>query len=213
MSVRRNRGGKSLKRKVGTRPVKRIIVAFCEGEGSEPDYIKGLQRLPEVAGNAALSIELSDRHGVPYTLVDNAVALKKTDPEVDECWCLFDVEWPQNHPRLSDAIGRADSVAGVYVAVSNPCFEVWLIMHHKNVTAFLTTDQAEQFSRAADERPGKHINADLYMPKRGDAVRRAETLEQRHHSNGTVSPHDNPSSGVFRFLRAVGADPTTGRRY
>ena len=201
----RHRGGKSLKRKVGTQKVKRVIVVFCEGEGSEPDYVNGLIQLPEVANNASLNVQLSTQHGVPYTLVDKAVNLKKLDPEVDECWCLFDVEWPQNHPRLQEAVNRANAVEGVHVAVSNPCFEVWLLMHYRKVTAFLTTDQAEQQSRAEDGREGKHIVAGKYMGNRAQAAQRARELEVRHQQNGTVLPHDNPSSGMFKFLEAIGA--------
>ena len=134
--TRRRNAGKSLKRKVGIRNELRTIVVFCEGEGSEPDYVLGLRNLPQVAENSTLSIQLANVHGVPYTLVDNAVTLKRRNPEIDECWCLFDVEWPQHHPRLAEAVNRAREVDGVYVAVSNPCFEVWLpkgdgIPHHR----------------------------------------------------------------------------------
>ncbi|MCL2850133.1 MAG: RloB family protein [Micrococcales bacterium] len=199
--------GKSLKRKVGVRPELRTVVVFCEGQGSEPDYVTGLVRLPEVSCNAALHIEISDVHGVPYTLVDNAVALKKRDAEeVDECWCLFDVEWPQHHPRLAEAVRRANDIPGVQVAVSNPCFEVWLIMHYRDVTAFLTTAEAERQSRAEDGRAGKRINAGDYMSRRRHAVARAKRLEARHRQTGTTMPHDNPSSGVFMLLEAIGAD-------
>jgi hypothetical protein len=82
-------------------------------------------------------------------------------------------------------------------------------MHFKDVTAFLSTDNAELSSKCADGRAGKHINADIYMPKRGDAVRRAEQLEERHLRNGTSPPDDNPSSGMFKFLKAIEADPNT----
>ncbi|MDR1512027.1 MAG: RloB family protein [Propionibacteriaceae bacterium] len=188
--AKRRASGKSLKRKVAVRHERRTIVVFCEGEGSEPDYVTGLRSLPQVSDNAALSIEISDVHGVPYTLVDHAVALKRGDPEVDECWRLFDVEWPQHHPRLADAVSRARDVPGVHVAVSNPCFEVWLLMHFRDVTAFLNTAEAERQSRAEDGRPGKRINADAYMPKRSQAAERARKLDARH------PPAPRPSRGV-----------------
>lgn len=181
----RRKTATSLKRKVGIRNERRTVVVFCEGEGSEPDYVSGVRNLPQVSENSTLSIELSEVHGVPYTLVTNAVALKKRDKEVDECWCLFDVEWPKHHPRLSDAMNRARAVPGVRVAVSNPCFEVWLLMHFRDVTAFLGTDEAERRSQAEDGRAGKRINVEHYMQKRGQAIKRARMLEARHERDGS----------------------------
>ena len=52
-------------------------MVFCEGKGSEPDCVTGLRSLSEVAENSTLSIEVSSVHGVPYTLVDNAVTLNR----------------------------------------------------------------------------------------------------------------------------------------
>jgi hypothetical protein len=50
---------------------------------------------------------------------------------------------------------------------------------------------------------GKSIDASVYMPLRKEAARRAKLLEERHERNGTLFPHDNPSSGMHGFLRSV----------
>ena len=197
----RRQAGKKLKRSTGSRPELRTIVVFSEGTSSEPDYVNGLKKLPHVAENTALNIEIHPEQGAPLTLVEMAVK-RKQDPEVDECWCLFDVEWPKHHPNLDRAISLADA-HGVRLAISNPCFEVWLILHHKSHTAFLDTKTAERSSRALDNRSGKSIDASAYMPKRKEAAHRARKLEENHMIAGTVFPHDNPSSGMFHFLRAV----------
>ena len=93
MSVARRRHGKPLRRARERHPLLRTIVVFCEGRNSEPDYVNGLKRLPGVARDTALNIEIHPEHGTPMTLVRMAAERKK-DPDVDECWCLFDVEWP-----------------------------------------------------------------------------------------------------------------------
>jgi hypothetical protein len=59
--------GKSLKRKTGNRRERKTVVIFCEGEASEPDYINGLKRLPEVRANTAINIEIDPGRGVPLT--------------------------------------------------------------------------------------------------------------------------------------------------
>lgn len=163
--------------------------------------MNGLKRLPQVARNTALNIEIHPERGAPLTLVEMAV-VRGRDDEVDECWCLFDVEWPQHHPHLAKAMALAEK-NGVHLAISNPCFELWLLLHHKSHSGFLDTKAAERSSRTLDKRPGKSIDAIAYMPKRKEAARRAKALEKSHAQAGTIFPHDNPSSGMHRFLDAV----------
>ncbi len=198
------RRAKPLKRVVGKRRELRTIVVFTEGMNSEPDYVNGMKKLPHIAKDIALNLELHPEHGVPLTLVKLAVESNK-DPEVDECWCLFDVEWPQNHPNLRDAVFLAQK-KGVRLAISNPCFEVWLILHHQDFNKFSSTNKVVSCSRAMDNRTGKSIDASLYMPLRGEAAQRAKILETRHERDGTQCPHDNPSSGMHLFLRSLEGD-------
>ncbi|TDC00851.1 RloB domain-containing protein [Micromonospora fluostatini] len=203
MSPRRTKA-KDLRRSVARRPERRTIVIFCEGEASEPDYINALKRLPEVRDNTAIRIEVDPEQGAPITLVERAVA-RGEDDEVDECWCVFDVEWPQNHPRLDEAIRLAER-HGVKVAVSNPCFELWLILHFTEQTAFLNTSEAERRSRRIDGRPGKRIDGPRYVQLRREAARRARALDKRHEGNRTTFPANNPSSSFPDLLAAIEPD-------
>ncbi|MFI0420327.1 RloB domain-containing protein [Spongiactinospora sp. 9N601] len=84
-----------------------------------------------------------------------------------------------------------------------PCFEVWLILHHQNCSAFMDTGTAESRSRSLDGRPGKSIDAAAYMPLRKAAARHAARLDVWHEQNGTTFPHDNPSSGMYKLLRSL----------
>ncbi|GAA1700025.1 hypothetical protein GCM10009745_53400 [Kribbella yunnanensis] len=175
---------------------------FCEGEASEPDYLNALKRLPEVRNNTAISLEIDPTSGVPLTLVQAAVARMRKDVEVDEYWCVFDVEWPQHHPHLDRTLQIA---AGndINVAVSNPCFELWLILHHQDHGAFLDNRAAESLSRRLDGRTGKRIDASMYLPQRAEASKRAADLAGRHDQNGALFPDDNPSSSMYKLLKAI----------
>lgn len=169
--------------------------------------MNALKRLPEVGGSTAIDIEIDPEQGVPLTLVQRAIE-RSRDDEVDQCWCVFDVEWPQHHPNLSRAIQLA-AVHGIYLAVSNPCFELWLILHLEEQTAFLTTAEAERLSRRLDGRAGKRIDPDRYLPHRRTACLRAAILTQRHTGNHTEFPHDNPSSGMSSLLQAIEPEATS----
>jgi hypothetical protein len=127
------------------------------------------------------------------------------DPEIDSCWCLFDVEWPRHHPNLRQAIDLAQA-HGINLAISNPCFELWLVLHHTDHRAFIETDPATKMSQDLDSRSGKSIEVVDYMPLRHDAVRRARALDRHHMGNGTEFPNDNPSSGMHHFIAALEPD-------
>ncbi|WP_320068369.1 RloB family protein [Micromonospora sp. RTGN7] len=180
---------------------------FCEGEASEPDYINALKSLPGVRDNTAIRIEIDPKQGTPVTLVRRAVD-RREDDEVDECWCVFDVEWPQNHPRLDEAV-RLATTQGIRLAISNPCFELWLILHFRAQNAFLTTNEAERQSRILDGRSGKRIDGTRYVEMRRDAARRATALGRRHADNQTPFPDDNPSSTFHELLAAIEPDLQT----
>jgi RloB-like protein len=200
VSPRRTRA-KDLRRRTASRRERKTVVVFCEGIASEPDYINGLKRLPEIRGNTAIDIEIDPDQGVPLTLVKRAVE-RSRDDEVDECWCVFDVEWPRNHPNLAEAVQLARS-HGIRLAISNPCFELWLALHFEDCSAFLDTKTAESHSRGLDGRQGKRVDPELYMQRRRTAACRAAALQERHLRNGTHFPKDNPSSSMHEFLAAI----------
>ena len=181
---------------------------FCEGQRTEPDYLKALKREPAVRDIASVDIHIHDESlgSAPLTLVKAAAEARARasgeESEVDEVWCIFDVEWPQNHPKLKEARALAKR-SNVKVAVSNPCFELWLLLHFRDQTAWLDTDAAKALLKKHDPSEGKSLEGATYMPRRAEAASRARSLEARHKGNGTKFPNDNPSSGMHRFLDAV----------
>jgi hypothetical protein len=111
-------------------------VLYCEGEQTEPAYFEALRREPDVRDVAAVDLRVEDSAGgsSPLALVRMAVDARersvREEGEIDEIWCVFDVEWPTNHPNLQQAIDLARG-NGVFLAISNPCFEIWLILHFR----------------------------------------------------------------------------------
>lgn len=201
-------GARTLKRKVATRKPRKTLVVFCEGERTEPEYLNALKRKQSVRDVAAVDLRVQTGQGgfVPRTLVAMAIeSLKRAtdeDAEIDEFWCVFDVEWPRNHPGLEEAVKQARA-NGVKLAVSNPCFEVWLILHFQNHASWLDNNQARRLRRQLDGSNDKGLESRKYMPLTAESGRRAAELDKRHLRDGTPFPHDNPSSGMHHLLKAV----------
>ncbi|MGN9914353.1 RloB family protein [Phytohabitans sp. LJ34] len=193
---------------MAVRGPRKTVLVFCEGRRSEPEYLEALKREPEVRDIAAvdLRIERSTSGSVPLALVRMAVDAReradREEGEIDEIWCVFDVEWPDNHPNLSEAVALADRY-GIRVAISNPCFELWLILHFRDCRSWLDNDAARRLRRACDGQVDKGVDGRGYMAGRRLAAERAVALDQMHGRNGTAFPHDNPSSGMHRLLTAV----------
>jgi hypothetical protein len=204
----READARSLRRRIGTRRPKKTLVIFCEGEKTEPQYLEALKKQPEIRDAAAVDLRIETGHGgaVPLTLVALAIDARRRavaeEAEIDEVWCVFDVEWPRNHPGLSDAVHRAHE-NGIHLATTNPCFELWLILHFNGHGAWLDNDKARRLRRELDGSPGKGLEAAKYMPLVATAARRAAELEARHQKNGAVFPHDNPSSGMHRLIASI----------
>ena len=183
---------------------------FCEGTKTEPDYINALKQEPVVRDSASVNLrtDLNASGAVPLTLVRAAVTAQlrssEEQGEIDEVWCLFDVEAPKKHPNLREA-RRIAQAGGVRLAISNPCFELWLALHFESQTAWLTSDAAERLRRKHDKSSGKEVDGSKYMPRGDVAAERARALSAKHARDGTEYPDDNPSCGMYLLFEAIEA--------
>lgn len=208
-SRRPPKGPVSLRRDIATHDPRRTFKVFCEGQRTEPDYLRALKDEPYICDVASVRIEIAEdpQGAVPYTLVSAAAEFKSRSleeaGEVDEVWCLFDVECPNNHPNLQEAIDLANQ-SGIRLAISNPCFELWLALHFEDHKDCLTTAAAVELRSGHDDSSDKGVDGSIYMPRRKSATRRARHLSNMHEGGGTEFPNDNPSSGMFLFLDAIG---------
>ena len=60
----------------------------------------------------------------------------------DELWMIIDTDQWNNLPEIVDA---CEKLKNMYVAVSNPCFELWLLLHIKDVSEYSTNELNDIF--------------------------------------------------------------------
>lgn len=114
-----------------TKAVKKRMHILCEGEKTEPFYIKGY--VLAHAPNKASVISVPDvKYNTPIALVDEAIRLKdsrETSPG-DEFWVVYDREAVSKYPHELHlkARNKADK-NNIQIAFSNICFELWLLQH------------------------------------------------------------------------------------
>lgn len=198
-------GGRPLRRRAAFRdPLPRILVV-CEGEVTEPEYVDGF-RLAH--GATTVYVDVRSPGGDPRALVERAVWLRKAaaddarrsrDPNLayDEAWCVFDVD---EHAHAETARHLA-AKEGVHLAVSNPCFELWLLLHFADCAAHVTASQAGRLLRKHLPRYDKHLRFEDLANGYADAVIRAETLARRGTDTGDAG--GNPSTGVYLLTERI----------
>lgn len=200
-----------LRRRGPSRDPKRRFILYCEGRNTEPDYFKALQR---TCDKTIILIDPIPAAGVPLTIAQKAVerakelglakrSRKPSDSfaEKDQVWAVFDRD---EHPNYAEAVNLCEQ-SGVGVARSNPCFELWLILH---VQDFDRPDDRHAVQRHAqtlwpDYAPdrGKTMDFSCLIPAIDQAERRAEVLLARREKEG--DPHGPPSTTVGRLTRAI----------
>lgn len=176
-------------------------MVFTEGVVTEREYIDALKSLDHIARSTSVTVKVDRFQGQPLPLVERAVTAAH-DGELDEVWCLFDVEAPACHPNLDKAVLLA-AEHDIHLAISNPCFELWLVLHEKEAARHLTTTQAVTEAQRLKSVRGKHVAAAALIEHRRTATKRAEQLRRQHVKDGKVMPKDNPSTQVDLFVAAV----------
>jgi hypothetical protein len=111
---------------------------YCEGEKTEPIYLNGyLRSLPSQTRKTVVSVEATKKN-TPVQLVEVAIAAKaspKSLPE-DEFWVVYDRESTSKYPETLHAKAMDKAVGnGINTALSNVCFEYWLLLHFVETSA------------------------------------------------------------------------------
>ena len=74
----------------------------------------------------------------PQAVLEGARILRKQKPfsEYDECWLLMDTDhwFSLNHRENTMRTISEARAEGFRVALSNPCFELWLLLHHEDIS-------------------------------------------------------------------------------
>lgn len=155
---------------------------FCEGE-TEVAYTETLRahyRLPihVIAKKTLLNVtpELVERCKSLYVQTSR-----------DRTYLMYDLDVPEMLDRLK-------TIQGAELLCSNPCFELWLLLHYSSVRASLTSRACLKRLEAKD--PGYRkgvLSKEMLAGLRehvGDAIERAKALPA----------YLNPSTTVYRLV-------------
>jgi len=205
---RRQRNAAQLKRKQGKRPPYPRVLIVCEGSKTEPLYFEDIRKANQVP---SAHIRVTHADGTqPRQIVDHAVRLFKATPEYEWVFAVFDRD---DHATYHDALaqaGRLDSTLKTsngdkarFVAVpSVPCFELWFLLHFRDIRAAHHRDDLFRFMR--EHCPGYQKGLGglyaLTSPTLTEATKRARWLQQRFTPHCGRDPYTNADQVVSLLL-------------
>ena len=198
----------------GARTARRTLIA-TEGRATEAPYFEAIRRHLHLPTEVATILD--NQGSSPISLVrgvvkarNRAIADGRFDgPGGDTAWAVFDGD----EHRLSDPKGWAEAhrlaeAEGVRLAVSNPSFELWFLLHFED--QFAPLDAKAALARLRRHLPrykkGSALFPDPLLPLTRAAIDRARRLDERARQEDAPG-WPNPSTSVpalVEHLFAIG---------
>jgi hypothetical protein len=189
----------------------RVFLVATEDTHAPAQYFEGLA-FPRLK---VFVLPAEDGRSAPGHVLDRlreAFASAQQRKEVqanDEFWLLLDTDhWIKgtNLPGLLDALQQAQK-AGFRLAMSNPCFELWLLLHHEDVPAGTSFGKCAEVGarlRAALDGYNKVKLRAEHFPRKSipAAIQRARGLEATPDSPGGHWP-EKAGTRVYLLLESI----------
>ncbi len=178
----------------------RLVVIATEGQYVEPQYFELFRRISSRVQVKIL--ETADRNSAPAHVLARLKKFRRDNDlrSDDQLWLVVDKDrWTDAH--LDQVAAEAHRLR-FGLAVSRPCFEVWLYLHHADAPAamvdmagHLVKDSLRTLLGSYNE---QNLQIDQFRPLVDEAVRRARALD--------VNPGDRwPNALGSRVYRVVDA--------
>jgi RloB-like protein len=175
----------------------KILIAY-EGMGTEKGYFNAIRQYLRLQTTRVI---LAPHTGTdPYTIVKQTISLREEQIsdeawiEGDSAWAIFDGDEHIHNDlqRWNNALQTA-ARKKINLAISNPCFEFWYLIHFQDHSANLNNKQAESSLKIhiPNYEKSKTLYPEPLGPLTQDAIQRARQLMKRCQSNGW-DEHSNP---------------------
>ena len=188
------------RRKVATRTAYEVVLIVCEGL-TEVTYFDNYKSKLKTFGIEVKAI--SDEHNDPIGIVKDAIK-KLKEEKAEHTWCVFDRDHHTQH-QLNQAKQLAEKNK-IHIAFSNPCFEIWLLLHFKYSSApYRNYDELEKALKQIPELSSYQKETCYFnklLPLWQTAVKNSKKLILEHKTSGNsqYSVNSNPSTSIHEVV-------------
>ena len=126
----------------------------------------------------------------------------------DQLWLMIDVDRWHAQNKLADVCGEARR-RNIGLAVSNPCFEIWLCLHHADIDVIFNDSalvgnvkyptMKDRLRALLGSYNESNLDVSKFKPYIDDAVRRAEGLDT---DTDALWPA-HPGTHVYKVINAL----------
>lgn len=208
-----------LRRQENTRNQRKLAIVACEGTETEPNYLNHL--FDALKRDQLLSREscvIADhRHtdplGVLNDLLSHETPLGLTHKDYEHAWIVIDRDPERTngggHTRQSfnAALEKAKRVKpAVTVAWSNPCFEIWFLLHYEYRNTAIDRDELYGLITNRLGRKYEKSDKEIYTLLEGrleTAIRNANNLQKQAFDRGLAPADTNPGTTVHDLIIAL----------
>ena len=181
----------------------RLVIIAAEGECTEKIYFEALR---EYAHNSRVHIKILERdeenkhNSSPEFVLEQLNQYKSENPieQDDELWLVIDRDsWTIKSLKTVAQRCAQDSV--YHMALSNPCFELWLILHKVDVSLESEEEKIKMLGNKKTGRKGDtylkrkmrellgsysetHYAADQLVLRVTEAIKNAKSLDKHKHA-------------------------------
>ena len=128
----------------------KLYILSYEGTVTEKKYFQDFRASKYFNNNGLIEIislkRPKDKGSDPFSVKNLLSGVKKEYgfKNTDEFWLIVDRDnWESIHKlNFDDLVAECKNETNFYLAMSNPCFEIWLVLHFKNLTEFSEEEQA-----------------------------------------------------------------------
>ena len=124
-------------------PPKKVVIISCEGCNTEPEYFETIKEKLTDNIDKLVAIELvekpdkaSEPDKVLRNLEKHIEAKFDFKENVDILWLVVDRESVTERKKAIEAIIPTCEEKGYSIAISNPAFEFWLLLHICDITSY-----------------------------------------------------------------------------
>ena len=206
-------------RKLSVRP---IVIIVCDGEKTEPNYFNNFKQ----QRHTALQIEIVSgcknyRDIIKSAGIAETKYVTNTNTKYD-VWCVSDVDTDiktssnqeARNAQLKEYFEQAEA-KGFHIALSNPCFELWYLLHFVYTTSeMLSYKEVEQKLSTPAHIPNYDKRKDYFnilAEKMELAIKNAKKLKKFHVEQGKTSLFDvtvNPYTNVWELVEFINTRKT-----
>lgn len=208
---------KEIEYKANAIPTLTRVLVICEGEQTEPNYFNSLKS--EYKLNTVVVEGCKKSGSSPKSIVEFGKRKLIREPDFDMIFFVFDKD---THSSFDDALNIIDGLnkkriftkKKFYAITSNPCFEVWFVMHFELFTKPFSPGSrkspCEQVIQHLKKYPdfkeyskGKMGYFELLHDKLDRAKVNANKSLKLSYQQGDRKHHGNPTTYVHKLVIAL----------